>query len=255
MSATSSESVSSVNRIENWIQSVAAKLATARWPTAMVGLLVLAAATWWVTNSALFDLRTIRVEGNDHLSRRQVVKLGGLTGDVNVLWTLPSTIERRLERHPWIKEAHVSRLLPSALSVIVVERRPLAVLPDSGIVLAPDGRVLGKERRTKALPVVSADGPTARSPSGALAVAKTLPRPLRKEVEHITVGGGGLIELLLRDGTRVIYGSRTEMRLKAAVLRAMLEWADKNQLATRTLDISVPTAPTLIPAEAQLPSS
>ncbi len=253
MSVTSSDNVSS--RIgflsDQWVRSLATRFATARWPVAVAGLAVLGAATWWVTNSAIFNLRTLEITGNVHLSKTQVARVGDLTGEVNVLWTLPGTIERRLERHPRIREAHVSRTLPSTLTVVVKERRPVAVLPESGAIVGPDGKVLGKKRQTGALPLISTtpvvggrEKPAARD---GLAVARAMSPTLRRLVQDITVGEMGRIELHLRDGTLVVYGDRSHMALKAAVLDSVLEWSHRTRTRAKSIDVSVPTAPTLVP--------
>ena len=262
MSASLNHNVSSSARtvLDRWARGIGTWLATARWPIAVAGFVVVAAAAWWVTNSAIFDLRTIQIEGNAHLSKAQVARVGELTSNVNVLWTLPGTIERRLERHPWIKEAYVSRTLPSAVIVVIRERHPVAVLPGSGTVLAPDGKILGKKTEPKALPAISiaelstGPGPPGLSKSG-LAVARTMPEGLRRLVEGISIGETGLIELRLRDGTRVLYGNRSEMRVKAAVLRAILRWAARNAVGTNTIDVSVPAAPSVVPAAPVQPSA
>jgi cell division protein FtsQ len=253
LSVTSSDNVSSRIRSlsEIWVRGVTARLATARWPVALVGLAVLGVATWWVTNSAIFNLRTLEIRGNHHLSKTQVARLGDLTAEVNVLWTLPGTIERRLERHPRIREAHVSRTLPSTLTVVVKERRPVAVLPESGAVVGPDGKVLGKKPQTGALPVISTtpivggeEKPAARD---GLAVARAMPPKLRRLVQDINVGTTGRIELHLRDGTLVVFGDRSRMALKAAVLGSVLEWSERTRTRAKSIDLSVPTAPTLVP--------
>ena len=253
MSVTSNHNVS--NHVgfllDRWSRSIATRLAAARWPMALGGFVVVAALTWWVTNSAVFDLRTLRIEGNAHLTKKQVARFGDLTTGVNVLWTLPGTIERRLERHPWIKEAHVSRTLPSALTVVITERRPVAVLPGSGAIVAPDGKILGKKEESP-LPAISAPlesgagEPELLSQNG-IAVARTMPKKVRKLVEGISLADTGRIELRLRDGTRVVYGDRSDLRAKAAVLRAVLEWAEANAIDPKTIDVSVPTAPSLVP--------
>jgi cell division septal protein FtsQ len=261
LSVTSSRNVSSYIRVfsERWARGFAARFATARWPVAVAGVVVLGAATWWVTNSAIFNLRALEIRGNVHLSKTQVARIGDLTDEVNVLWTLPGTIERRLESHPRIKEAHVSRTLPSTLTVVVKERRGVAVLPESGAILGPDGKVLGTKKQTGELPVISTtptvggqEKPLARD---GLAVARAMPTKLRRQVQDITVGAMGRIELHLRNGTLVVYGDGSQMALKAGVLASVLAWSERTGTKPKSIDVSVPTAPTLIPSAAIQPAA
>lgn len=253
MSVTSSDNVSSRVRVlsERWLGSIAARLTMARWPVAVVGLMILGVTTWWVTNSAIFDLQTLYIRGNVQLTKAQVARLGDLTSEVNVLWTLPGSIERRLQGHPLIREANVSRTLPSGLTVVIRERRPVAVLPGTGAVLAPDGKVVGKKARSDGLPVistaVSTDGGGRGLSADGLAVARSIPGKLRRLIEDITVDQAGLIELRLRDGTVVMYGDRSDIKVKSAVLGAILQWTARTGTTAKTIDVSAPGAPRLVP--------
>ncbi|HEX2266693.1 MAG TPA: FtsQ-type POTRA domain-containing protein [Actinomycetota bacterium] len=235
------------------VRDLTTRFATARWPAALVGLVVLGAAAWWVTNSAIFNLRTLEIRGNAHLTKAHVARVGDLTGEVNVLWTLPGTIERRLESHPRIREAHVSRTLPSTLTVVIKERRPVAVLPESGAIVGPDGKVLGTKKQGGALPLISTTpgvgGQGKILAEDGLAVARAMPPKLRSLVQDITVGDAEGIQLRLRDGTVVTYGDRSEMALKAAVLRSVLQWSESTGTNAKSIDVSVPTAPTVVPTE------
>jgi cell division septal protein FtsQ len=188
-----------------------------------------------------------------------VARVGDLTGEVNVLWTLPGTIERRLESHPRIRRAHVSRTLPSTLTVVIKERRPVAVLPESGALVGPDGKVVGKKKQTGALPLISTPptggGEGKTLTRDGLAVARAMPAKLRRLVQDITVEDTGRIQIRLRDGTVVLYGDRSLMALKTAVLASVLQWSERTGTKTKSIDLSVPTAPTLVPAVAIQPTA
>jgi cell division protein FtsQ len=256
LSAISTEHISSQSRmlLDGRLRRVATRVSAARWPVALMGLIVVGAAAWWVTNSTIFDLRSLRIEGSAHLTRGQVIKAGKLTRGVNVLWTMPRTIERRLERHPWIKEAHVSRTLPSSLTVVIKERRPVAVFPRTKSLLSPDGEVLGKAKVLKHLPLIETATsalPLTRAhlEGEGVAVAKALRGELLPAVDRIDVGKDGNVELQLRGGTHVMWGDVSQLRAKAAVLRALLSWTTRNHTPALTLDVSVPGAPTLVPVD------
>ena len=99
-------------------------------------LLVLGAFTLTVAeirNFLLHDPRfsiststEIGVEGNEHISRTDVLGVFGSDLERNI-FRIPLT-ERRadLERLPWVAHATVERLLPNHLRVRVVERTPIA---------------------------------------------------------------------------------------------------------------------------------
>lgn len=228
-----------------------AERAAARWPALILGLALVGGVAWWATNSSLFDLRSVSVEGTVHLSRAEVLRLAGLDGGTNVLWTQPGAVERRLERHPWILEARVTRALPSSMSIAVRERVPVAVLGGpTPLLVAGDGTVLGPARGRWALPALReqdlAVGPGGRvPPSPALAVVRALPPELRARVGGVSVRDGRFVSLTLRDGEEVVLGAPEELEEKVASLQAVLSWVRREGVRARRVDVRVPSAPTL----------
>ncbi len=100
---------------------------------------------WWGYQQAeptlheWFRLRDIAVDGTDHVTRQAVLDQLAL-GDDETMWTLnPADLAERLRRHPWIKDARVSRALPHRLEVAIVERAPSAVLKADTALLLLDG--------------------------------------------------------------------------------------------------------------------
>ena len=262
MSAISIERVSNrtLEALKRWGARLGHGVSSARWPAAIAGLLIVGAATWWVTHSAIFDLRTLRVSGNVHLTKKEVARLGGLTRELNVLWTPPGRIERQLESHPWIKRARVSRMLPSTLTVDITERRPVAVDPASSALVAPDGTVLTKEHHRSAIPLIETPqgitpDMTHRLTANGVLVARALSRTVLSRVDRIVVSPVGDVELLLKSGTTVVYGQPAETRVKAAVLEAMLGWSFRNHARASSIDVSVPAVPTMVPIQPLQPAA
>ncbi|HXF57639.1 MAG TPA: FtsQ-type POTRA domain-containing protein [Actinomycetota bacterium] len=226
----------------------------ARWTSLALGLALVCGAAWWATNSSLFDLRSVSVEGAVHLSRAEVLRQAGLDRGTNVLWTQPGAVERRLERNPWVLEARVSRALPSSMSVAVRERVPVAMLGGpTPLLVAGDGTVLGPARGAWTLPALREEGltvgPGGRLPaSPALAAARALPPGLRARVADVSVEGGRWVSLTLRDGTEVLLGTPEGLEEKAASLQAVLAWARREGVRPLRVDVRVPWAPALMPA-------
>src|SRR5207244_3395259 len=120
-------------------------------------------AGWWVSNSPVFDLRSLKVEGTGHLSAKQVARLAGLTTQSNVLWISPAAIQQRLQADPWVRRATLTRRLPSTITITIEERVPAAVtVGTQPMLVAADGVVLGKAPPATALPlIVPPPGPLA----------------------------------------------------------------------------------------------
>jgi len=223
--------------------------------------MVLAGASWWVTHSAIFEARRIVVDGNEHLSSAEVLRLAGVSSRTNVLWLSTSAIERRLEGDPWIQGASVSRTLPSKISISVTERRPVAMIRSGGrrYVVAADSTVVALASGSVRLPVI--DFPPRRVHPGAratwavgpLRAIQALPSNLRVRIRLAVLDRNGQLVLVLRNGIRVIYGEPTQPEAKAAALAVILRWAAGRGLALSYVDVRSPITPAAGPAVAATP--
>jgi cell division protein FtsQ len=222
------------------------------WGILLLGLGVLAASGWWVTNSPLFDLRTLHISGNSHMSAGEVTRLGGLDDHTNVIWFSAEKVERSLEGDPWIRVAHVSRTLPSVISIVIEERIPVAVVMPGGWLVAGDGTVLGQAGEGVRLPEIDVPGADLRpgaqlSGIGAeLAVLGSLPSNLLRLVSKATSDGS--LSIVLRSGVIVNYGDPSSLTEKSLALQAVLTWAARNGVQPGSVDVRAPGSPALVPA-------
>jgi cell division protein FtsQ len=86
----------------------------------------------------------VRISGIQHVTRDEILSRLALPPGATQMSVRGGELAARLERHPWIKQASVSRVLPHALAVAIIERRPAAVLktPSMGLLLDVEGSVL-----------------------------------------------------------------------------------------------------------------
>jgi cell division protein FtsQ len=205
----------------------------------------------WVSNSPVFDLRNLKIDGNTHLSVTQVARLSGLNAHSNVLWMSAVEIEQRLESDPWVLRATVVRHLPSGITIEVTERVPAAVTAgDHPMLVAGDGTVLGRAAAAMELPlIVPPAGPFTvgeRLPvSTELAILAVLPESLRPLVTTVTREGDGSLALIMRDGITVYYGDASNVGAKADALRAALAWAIRSHVHPTYVDVRAPAAPAI----------
>lgn len=227
----------------------------------VAAVLAVLASGWWVTNSPLFHLRSLRLEGLRHLSAPQVRSLAGVTPSTNLFWLSPSMIARRVERSPWVSEASVSRVLPSTLVIRVTERRPVAILAGRRLLVAGDGMILGPNPGGLRLPVLQAprDGvqPGMRLASAfpGLGVARGLAPDLLASVARITADREGEATAVLRDGTTAMFGQPVMVPAKSRALQSVLRWAARSGVRPRYVDVRAPAAPALLPMGVPLPRS
>lgn len=112
-----------------------------------------------------FQVREVTVVGATTLSRQEVVERLGLQPGETIFSVDVQKLTDRLEAHPWIKKATVSRKLPQTLVVGITERRAVAVLrtPSWALLLDADAHALStlKESEDPGLPVLVGIDPKA----------------------------------------------------------------------------------------------
>jgi cell division protein FtsQ len=221
----------------------------------LAGLAAIGVAGWGATRTQLFEMRTLHVSGNRHLTDAEVARLAGLSRSTNVLWLRGDAVAHRIERDPWVLRARVTRSLPATVSVSIQERRPVALV-ESGrslLVVSGDGVVLGQARASARLPVIHvpgarlAVGTRLRGTPAELVVARSLPAAVRGRVQRIMTPNNGGLTLILRSGVRVLYGDASQAGSKGRALFSLLSWAKKEGVRADHIDLRAPAAPALVP--------
>jgi len=218
-----------------------------RWATVrrVVLLLVLVVlvggAGWLVFVSSVLAVERVEVSGvhtvaAGRISRAAAVPLGEPLARVDV-----DRVRERVEDVPVVARADIGRSWPHTVSVEVEERTPVAVVRTGGALRLTDAegvmfRTVASPR--KRLPLVTVS-PAAQTLPEAAAVVSELPRHLARRVAHVDAPTIDSIELRLRDGRSVVWGSAESSELKAEVLESLL------RRRASVYDVSVPGAPTL----------
>lgn len=76
----------------------------------------------------LLEIHTITVEGVHHLDKQKVIELAQVRRGMPLYQIATAIVEERIEVHPWIKEAQVSRVPFHELKILVIERKPAAIV-------------------------------------------------------------------------------------------------------------------------------
>jgi cell division protein FtsQ len=118
-------------------------------------------------NAVGFNIATVALTGQKHLSREEILATAGVTGRASLLFFDVTDARARLLTNPWIAEATVQKLLPDRLVITVSEREAFALWQKAGRVgvIAGDGTVLEPYvlRRYASLPLVVGVGAETRA--------------------------------------------------------------------------------------------
>lgn len=224
---------------------------------ANVVLAVVCTSVWTLValRSPLLDVDRVQVSGVERTSEDQVRAAARLApGEAMAELDLDSA-RRRVAELPWVRTAAARRLWPGTVRIVVVERQPLAVVrgPRGWSRVDADGHVLDvSPRRPTGLVALAGARPAApgarlaRDDRVALSTLGRLPPALVTDAVIARWDRAGLV-LGLADGFAVVIGDASDLRAKATAAEAVRRAADMAQGCR--IDVRVPTAPFLTPAD------
>ena len=112
-------------------------------------LIILAIAWLILSNSGLFTIDAIEVQGNSHYTAEEIINMSHASPGRNIIYKANIKETREfLENNPYIKSASVKRRLPSTLVIKVTERQERLAFryDDDYLVMDEDGILLKKTR-------------------------------------------------------------------------------------------------------------
>jgi cell division protein FtsQ len=200
--------------------------------------------TWVVFFSSLLAVDTVAVTGTTAtLSTAEVESAAQVPLDTPLIRVDLGRIRTAVAALPAVRTVSVNRVWPHTVAIAITERQPVACRYHDGTwqVLDLHGVAFrASAARPPGLPVLAAD---ASSPDDLLAqtaeVAASLPAEVASQTRRITAATMDSIELHLRRGGLVRWGSAAESDRKVEVLTALMVNGKASQY-----DVSVPSQPT-----------
>lgn len=215
-----------------------------------------AAGSWAALSSPLLRLDSVVVHGvsNDSTSRltvQQVLVAADAPLGRSLLRVQPGQVREHVAALPAIARVQVRRLWPHRLEIDVVERTPVAaVATATGAVTMVDGSGVPfatvptapadlhlLDLRLGAPVSVGAPGnaPGDTDAGAALAVWRSLPSPLRAQVQWISATTPDAVSFGLSQNATVVWGSAGQTAAKITALTVLL------QHRAKTYDVSTPS--------------
>ena len=215
------------------------------WRRALVALgvlLVVGLGAYAVWFSSWLTAEQVSVSGAEQLAAAEVQQAAGVPLGEPLARIDLDAVRARIESLAIVADADVVRGWPHTVEITIEERQAVAGVQIGTSLrgLDADG-VVFRDFRTAPpdLPrVLSSSGASSEALREAAAVVSALPADLAPTVDHVSVASVDQIELVLRDGRTVVWGSAEESEQKAEVLEVLL-----GQPAS-VYDVSVPANPT-----------
>ena len=208
------------------------------WLVAVVLIAVLGGVAWLVGWSSLLSVKEVRVLGTRTLSTDQVRTAAAIALGTPLARVSAADVTSRVEGLPQVAAVEVRHGWPDVVVVVVTEREPVAIVADpAGFTLVDAGGTSFDvvARRPADLPMLAAQGDAA---TAALQVVTALPQQLRDRVVRVRAATADDVVLVLGNGTKVRWGSPTDVDLKAEVMLALLP------RRAAMIDVSAPSLPT-----------
>jgi len=214
------------------------------WAIAAGVLAVVGGLAWLVYGTPVLGVREVEVVGVQLLTPLQVEQAAAVSDQEPLARVDLDGVRSRVRELAPVDRVVVRRSWPSTLVVEVVERTPVAAVPQNGQFSVIDRagvpyRVV--KEQPKGLPLVRVDfpGPSDVNTRSALTVLASLSEELREQVVAISVATPAQIRLQLRKDRTVVWGDDTQSDAKSQVATALLKQKG------REIDVSAPTVVTI----------
>jgi cell division protein FtsQ len=203
-------------------------------------------AIWVVWFSTLFSVDQVRVIQVDQSTQnilsssqvQEVTEAAGIFAGEPIASVDTDSAATDVATLPWVKSVEVRRGWPDEIVIAIEPRVPIGKVQLSGQELGVDGfGIIFDYAETGSLVAFDAQG---EALVAAVTVHESLPTDLKSRVRKVAATSRDNVELTLKSGSLVRWGSAEELEFKSQVLQALLT------RRAEIYDVSAPELPTTV---------
>jgi cell division protein FtsQ len=214
------------------------------WAVGLGVLLVLGGLTWLIYGTPVLGVRDVKVVGAQLLTPGQVVDAAAVRSDEPLARVDLDRVRARVRAIPAVDRVVVRRSWPSTLVIEVVERTPVAAVPEGRQFMLVDRSGVPYEtvaEKPADLPLLklATPGPADQDTRSGLTVLGSLSDELREQLVAVSVVAPAQIKLELRKDRTVVWGDDTNSDRKSQVATLLLKRAEAE------IDVSAPSVVTI----------
>jgi len=214
----------------------------------LVLILTVGVSGWVLGWSSLLTIKQIQVLGiaadsplkSDVVIARSGIRIGESMARLN-----QRSVKRELNQLPRVGMVSLVRKWPHTVVLVIRERVPmLAVVSGNEFQLVDSKSVEYAVVPTApvGVPTLVISGDRKIGLKTAMSVITLLPFSIRSRVTQLESSGSDGLQMTLRGGTQIIWGSSQDLALKSRVLLTILSGDGASRF--KTFDVSAPYAPT-----------
>jgi cell division protein FtsQ len=193
-------------------------------------LVIIGLVVWALLGSAVLVVRSVRATGTPLVPRSRIIAAAGIARGTPMIRIDTGTIARRIERIPQVASARVRRDWPGTVVITVQDRIPglavrqgrhrYALIDGSGVAVRQTAaRPPGLPLLTGAVTAALRGNPAV---SAAAVIVRQLPAALRRRVAAVRAPAADDVTLVLRGGTRIVWGGTDRNPAKDREVTALL---------------------------------
>lgn len=212
-------------------------------------IFVFSLAIFFFLQSPVFRVKEVRVQGNNQLSREQILALAGLEKGVNIFKANLAQAQSKLALNPIVKQVTISRHFPATIVIDLTERKAIGLMANPGhfIAVGEDGYCLALVNNLASinLPIITGAKPTNAMPGqsigderlkAALAYLIAMPLNMRASVSEINASDLNNIRMFSIDETEVRFGDVNRITEKVKLYQEVTRQKFNNKI--QYIDIS-----------------
>lgn len=205
-------------------------------------LVLIAAGIWALGFSSLLAVSRVTVTGAKNLPQSSVVQVAAVPDGVPLARLDVDAVRQRVAGIAEVESAQVTRDWPHTIAIRITERTPAYVVHEGAGYLLVDRHGVGYRKVSDpvtGLPQVTADDPQPQLLKSLATVVAALPKSLQHRTATIEAPTRDAIQLKLKNGAVVFWGSEEDSELKAEVVTPLLKQKAKHY------DVSAPGHPAI----------
>lgn len=226
----------------------------------IIFLILLSITMFFMLNLSFFHIKQININKIENLSREEIIKKSKIRKNTNIFKFKISNAREELGINPFVKSVDIKRELPHTINIDIIERDRVAIFKYDfmDLVIDEEGFILENlDSKDKSLLIITGFNTNFtevreniffkeenKKLKTFMNEAKTI--DLLSEIDEIDKKSENNINIKLKNGIFVAFGTLNNVKYKLSLLKEILEDIDKKEIKVNEIIMNKGNHPFLI---------